>query len=131
MDLEELRKKVKKLNYRHNRTSEEMRCANWRFHCARTRAKKKNFEFSLDREWFFDELDKGCTLTGWGFSLKTGHNQKNAMGPSIDRLDSNKGYTKDNCRLVLWCVNRALGEEDDNFMYMWAKEFVKRMEKEQ
>jgi len=29
-------------------------------------------------------------------------------GPSIDRIDSNKGYTKDNVRLVLVSVNIAL-----------------------
>ena len=27
---------------------------------------------------------------------------------SIDRIDSTRGYTRDNCRLVCWFVNQAL-----------------------
>jgi hypothetical protein len=35
--------------------------------------------------------------------------------PSIDRIDSSKGYTPDNCRVVLWIINQAKNDisEDD------------------
>jgi len=50
-------------------------------------------------------------VTGLPFRFGAwGTSSKNPVGPSIDRIDSNKGYTAANCRLVLTCVNMALND---------------------
>jgi len=70
---------------------------------ARFRAKQKDLEFSITHEDIDPKIQRGfCALTGIRFNLKNG---KTWDSPSIDRIDSSKGYTKDNVRVVLYCVN--------------------------
>lgn len=70
---------------------------------ARFRAKQKGLEFTLTKEDIEPKIKCGiCELTGICFNLKNG---KTWDSPSIDRIDSAKGYTKDNVRVVLYCVN--------------------------
>lgn len=70
---------------------------------ARFRAKRKGLEFSMTREDIDSKLKQGfCELTGIPFNLK---GEKAWDSPSVDRIDSSKGYTKDNVRVVLFCVN--------------------------
>ncbi len=90
---------------------------------ARARAKRRNFEFELDREWVSTKLRAGrCEVTGIPFNIQInggrGH-VENSFSPSIDRIDPKFGYTKDNCRMVCWIYNRARGAFPDNdFDYM-------------
>ncbi|HEV3236800.1 MAG TPA: hypothetical protein VGZ25_07410 [Gemmataceae bacterium] len=73
---------------------------------AKFRAKKKRIEFNLDRwetEAIQGVIDAGvCELTGIPFNLDGG---KTWDSPSLDRIDSTKGYTLNNVRVVLYCVN--------------------------
>jgi hypothetical protein len=70
---------------------------------ARFRAKQKGLEFTITQEDIDPKIRGGfCALTGIRFNLKNG---KTWDSPSIDRIDSAKGYTKDNVRVVLYCVN--------------------------
>jgi hypothetical protein len=48
-----------------------------------------------------------CAVTGLRFSNEVIANRR-PYAPSIDRIDSALGYTKDNCRLVCAAVNIAL-----------------------
>ena len=71
-------------------------------------------DFDITPEWCLEQRDKQlnrCTYSGlemiWaigymadGLSLRL-----NPYVVSIDRVDSTKGYTKDNCVLVCWKVN--------------------------
>lgn len=96
---------------------------------AKRRAKENGLEITIDKHWILSRLFGTCELTGLEFSREAlPSSMANAMAPSIDRIDSNKGYTPNNCRLVLWCVNRALGVEGEYFLYKWAKAFVNQME---
>lgn len=56
-----------------------------------------------------------CAVSGTPFSLlEVGHRKQRPYAPSIDRIDSALGYSKDNCRVVCVAVNFALncwGEE--------------------
>ena len=83
------------------------------FSAWRTRAKVKGREFSLTPEWVEQRLLAGaCEVTGIPFVLGV---FRHAFLPSIDRIDSSKGYTPENCRVVLWMINAAKNDlaEDD------------------
>lgn len=83
---------------------------------ANRRSSEYGEDFDLTESWFIDKFKVGkCELTGIDFDLnKPIGTSKNPYSPSIDRIDSNKGYTKANCRVVLWQVNLALGEMSDS-----------------
>jgi hypothetical protein len=70
---------------------------------AKYRAKQKGLSFDLDAEDIQRRIDaNACELTGVPFDLTGG---KTWDSPSLDRIDSTRGYTQDNVRVVLYCVN--------------------------
>lgn len=76
----------------------------------RTRAKKRKMDFDLHlhAEAIQKRIDAGvCETTGVSFDLSPG---RKFNSPSIDRINSAKGYTYDNIRIVLNLVNAALGD---------------------
>lgn len=77
----------------------------------RHRCKRRGLDFDLDREWLLIKLENGrCELTGLPFVLSRGTRVlTNPYAPSIDRVDPSMGYTKDNCRVILWAMNACLG----------------------
>jgi hypothetical protein len=78
---------------------------------AKCRAKKKGREFSLTTEWALKRLQAGtCEVSGLPFDLgsPTGLGKSAGpmpMAPSIDRIDQSKGYTTENSRMILNCLN--------------------------
>jgi hypothetical protein len=77
------------------------------------RSIKKGWEFDLTKEWLSEKVNKGvCELSKIPFLYSKGTQKThfNPLTPSIDRIDSSKGYTKDNCRVVLAAVNMGIGE---------------------
>jgi len=79
---------------------------------AQYRARRDGLECSLTREWVLRELERGtCAATGIPFDLKGGYGSKvmNRHAPSIDRIDPAKGYTPDNCQIVVYQYNAAKG----------------------
>jgi integrase len=79
---------------------------------SRARATADNIYFGLTTE---DVRAMGeahnwrCALTGMRFSRdRTDPDQTRPFAPSIDRIDSEKGYTSANCRIVCVAVNIAL-----------------------
>lgn len=74
------------------------------------------YTYDIDEEWIMEKLKKGkCEATGLPFDYTIGTFVKdskttNPFTPSIDRIDSNEGYMKDNCWIVLWAVNRGKGD---------------------
>ena len=79
---------------------------------ARKRAVKKNLEFSITREWIHAKLIIGkCELSGLLFDLSLSKDTRtHPYGPSIDRIDSRRGYTEDNCRIICWALNLAFNQ---------------------
>ena len=49
--------------------------------------------------------------------------------PSIDRINPFGGYTKDNCRIVLWCINRALFIYGEDYMLKVFKACIEKKSK--
>jgi hypothetical protein len=53
-----------------------------------------------------------CELTGLAFDMSVRSRRPELYTPSIDRIAPGLGYTKENCRLVLFAVN------------LWMKDFT-------
>lgn len=82
------------------------------------RAREHNFEFDLDIDIIRDKLEKGiCEKTGIKFEFTSF--DYNPLAPSIDRIDSNKGYTNDNiqivCMIYNFCKNKFTEEQVQDF----------------
>ncbi len=77
---------------------------------AKYRARKKSLDFTIDKEWTLEQLQKGtCTFSGLPFSYDPHPTHRvNPWSPSIHRRDSNQGYTKENATLVCAGVNTAI-----------------------
>lgn len=105
----------------------------------RTRSWQKKRDFDLTKEWIKKKIDKGiCERTGIEFvfiAMFQTINDKympmkmtrkaHPFTPSIDRIDNRRGYTKDNCQMVVWAYNRAKGADTDDDLYKLAKAIIK------
>ena len=99
------------------------------FYNIKTRAKKKGLEVDITREYLLETLratDYKCTVTGVEFNrYSSGRNKANAFKASIDRIDSSKGYTKDNIRWVCWAVNQMKADRTDEEFKFWVETLYK------
>lgn len=99
------------------------------FRGAKQRAKKSGVAFDLDDAWGRQRWTGKCELTGMDFSppeKRKGSKLKN-LSPSIDRIEASGGYTKDNCRFVLWAVNSFKSDSPDADMYRIAEALIANM----
>lgn len=78
------------------------------------RARSRDIVFDLwgERARFEAQYLLGCEMTGIAFDDSYGGPHYNSA--SIDRVDRGKGYTPDNTRLVLWCMNAAMNQWGEN-----------------
>ena len=94
----------------------------------RSRSKKTGRTCDLTKEWAAERYTGRCELTGIEFSSDFRDTTKSGAGPfspSVDRVDRLKGYTKDNCRFVLQCVNMFRFTMNDAAMMYVAKALLK------
>ena len=93
---------------------------------AQNRSQKNNLSYDLDKDWLDKKLSHGkCELSNISFDFSSKENLHfNPFAPSIDRIDPKQGYTKDNCRVVLVCVNFALGQWGLNTYLQVAKAVI-------
>jgi hypothetical protein len=98
---------------------------------ARVRSRKKNLDFDISVDDIHEKIVAGvCEFTGISFDYSYGKDTfLNAYSPSIDKINSKKGYTKNNIRLVLTAVNRSLGEDGEKEMLPILKAMVEAIEK--
>ena len=95
----------------------------------KARSKLKGLDFDLDVEWVLPKLKAGCEITGLPFKhikYVPGHGRRGPkpLSPSVDRIDPTKGYTKENCRVVLFCVNTFLQTMTDKQALEIAEKMV-------
>ena len=69
------------------------------------RAKLKGFEFNLDLE-DIPQIPEFCPVLGIKIISNDGANKPTDNSPSIDRIDSKKGYIKGNIRIISNRANR-------------------------
>lgn len=76
-----------------------------------TAAKKRTKEFSITLEFVIDLVENApdaCPYTGVPFDYSTPEKgARNPWAPSLDRIDSTKGYTPDNVEIVSTWYNVA------------------------
>jgi len=66
-----------------------------------------------------------CELSGLQFELFRG--PRSPYSPSVDRIDSSKPYTPENCRVILWGLNAAFAEwGEDTFRWIAKAWLAKR-----
>lgn len=98
---------------------------------ARTRAKKKNIEIDIDLDFLlevYENQNGKCKLTGVDFLFENNEDGKRIYrphSPSLDRINFEKGYTKDNIRLVCTNVNLSLNCFGDDIFKKMCIDFVK------
>lgn len=95
----------------------------------RKRAFRKKLEFSLTTDEFRTVLFRSgwrCELSGieFEFEQSTRRGPHRPFSPSLDRIDSMKGYTIDNVRLVCLAVNIAMNTWGENVLFAIAKGVV-------
>lgn len=98
---------------------------------AKTRSNKNNLPIDITANWIEKKLDLGvCELTGLPFDFSPPKKtQYNPYSPSVDRINSNRGYTKRNTRIVLTAVNVALNQYGEKIMLPILEALVKGIKK--
>lgn len=90
-------------------------------------AKVKGVIFDLTQEWMKKRIDAGvCEMSGLPFDMK---GKRSANSPSTDRINPNGGYTQDNCRMILWSINRALCNYGEDYILSVFDAILKRKAK--
>ncbi len=79
----------------HNRPAERM------LHTARARAKREGWNFNLT----IDDIQIPSACPVLGIPLEVGRGKARRHSPSLDRLDSSKGYVRGNVRVISWRAN--------------------------
>jgi hypothetical protein len=98
-------------------------------------ARQRDLEFLLDLEWYVEKLEVGtCEMTGIPFVLDpdtcehtrvTKLNRRlNPFAPSVDRIDSEKGYTEDNCVMTCYMYNLCKQSFSDEAIVIFAEKFL-------
>jgi hypothetical protein len=110
--------------YENKRTSFDERVRRM-LNSSKNRSEKRKLDFDLTAEFIvglFETQQYKCLLTGIPFSLEAPKEgfAKNPFTPSLDRVDSRRGYTMDNVRLILTCINIALNEFGEDVLKQWV-----------
>ena len=92
---------------------------------AKKRANAKCIDFEIDVAWAESRWTGACELTGIVFTEYSEAGDKE-FSPSIDKINSSLGYTKNNCRFILNCVNRFKGIMSDNEMNLIASRLLNK-----
>lgn len=95
---------------------------------ARKRAEKKYISIDIDVKFLmkmYQQQEGFCALTGIKMEIHPLVGMRtNPYSVSLDRIDSNRGYTHNNVRLVVWCINWSLGEWGEDHFEEIAKTYL-------
>lgn len=85
---------------------------------AKSRAKKAGLEFTIEKSDII--IPEKCPVFGVPLELVYGEGTKNNK-PSLDRIDSSKGYVKGNVQVISWRANNLKSDGT-------LEEFIKLVE---
>lgn len=81
---------------------------------ARLRSKKLDRPFEITSNFIKEKIEKGiCEKSGLKFDLSYVETRRNPFAPSVDRIDSNGGYTVENTQIVCSMYNAGKNEHDE------------------
>ena len=90
-------------------------------------AKARGIDYDIEKEdieYLMDRCGGRCELTGIQFSFeKIDGVRVRPWIPSLDRIDSSKGYSLENCRLISCAANYALNEFGEEILLRIAKHY--------
>jgi len=85
---------------------------------AKTRAKKNRYEFTITKSWLRENIAATCPLLG--ITLIYNSTKTMDASASLDRKDSTKGYTPENCRIISFRANRIKNNATTEELQMLA-----------
>lgn len=93
-------------------------------------ARRRHIPFALTRQEFREIVERSqgrCMMTGIEFEFEAYKGScRRPFAPSLDRVDSTKGYYADNCRLICVLVNLALNQWGTEPLMRVARNLVQR-----
>lgn len=97
----------------------------------RSRAKKKGMECTLteaDIDAMLVDSEGMCAVSGLPFLIRDRYEDErvNPWQPSIDRIKSDEGYTRENCRVVCYIANLAMSQFGEDDLIMLSQAVVER-----
>lgn len=78
-----------------------------------------------DIQRMYDQQGGLCAVTGLPMQMSGSLHEKNSYAVSVDRIDSGRGYSYDNIRLVCGRVNLMKMELSDEQMQFWCRAILK------
>ena len=95
----------------------------------RVREKKLDYDLNIDfLKRLYSKQGGGCPISGQPLTLLAdgkGHKLTNA---SLDRINNDRGYTKDNVRMVCWIVNIMRHNQRDDQLLSWCYKIIEHQE---
>jgi hypothetical protein len=103
-----------------------------RLYSVKKAARVHGVAFDLDLEWFETRISAGvCEMSGIPFDFSKPHHLggRTPNTPSVDRKNPKGPYTKENCRLIVWWLNRAMMDLGEDYaLKVFRGIFIKRGE---
>jgi hypothetical protein len=104
-------------------------------------SRKKGVELNIRVEWIEDKLRNGvCEATGIPFVLNPEKSEftvttklnrmMNPFAPSVERVDSLKGYTEDNCIITVLIYNYAKNSFSEEAVEMFCRAYLNKLDNE-
>lgn len=95
------------------------------YNSAKKRSKLKDIEFTIipeDLVEIYYKQNGKCAISGLEMSLESSSRHKaNTFIVSIDRIDSDKGYTKDNIQFLCWQINKMKSNLTEDEFKFWIR----------